>query len=192
MAEMTTPRRTALAPREDSPKQPGTGTRDPREVLKELEASPSGLSDAEAKARLDKFGPNELPEKEANPLAKFLSCFWGPIPWMIEAAAILKEDDDPIGWSLAGLIWAYSLFWFLVEDRLKLAAYRISTGPDRVCSCGNGTESGGTTGTDRDTGGTAMFSPRPGVMRARRRTARNYDADLAAPSASATRAGASG
>jgi len=31
----------------------------------------------------------------------------------------------PISWELAAAVWAYALFWFLVEDRLKLAAYRI-------------------------------------------------------------------
>ena len=31
----------------------------------------------------------------------------------------------PLGWGWALLVWGYSLFWFLVEDRVKLAAYRI-------------------------------------------------------------------
>jgi H+-transporting ATPase len=31
-----------------------------------------------------------LPEKKRHPLLEFLSYFWGPIPWMIEAAAILS------------------------------------------------------------------------------------------------------
>jgi H+-transporting ATPase len=31
----------------------------------------------------------------------------------------------PIGWGWALLVWGYALFWFLVEDRVKLAAYRI-------------------------------------------------------------------
>ena len=31
----------------------------------------------------------------------------------------------PIGWGLAGLVWGYALCWFLVEDRVKLAAYRL-------------------------------------------------------------------
>jgi H+-transporting ATPase len=56
----------------------------------ELEASAEGLSQAEAKRRLAQYGFNELPEKKANPVLKFLSYFWGPIPWMIEAAAILS------------------------------------------------------------------------------------------------------
>ena len=31
----------------------------------------------------------------------------------------------PIGWGWALLVWGYALVWFLVEDRVKLAAYRI-------------------------------------------------------------------
>jgi H+-transporting ATPase len=31
----------------------------------------------------------------------------------------------PIGWGWAGLVWGYSLVWFLVNDRAKLLAYRI-------------------------------------------------------------------
>ena len=60
------------------------------EVEKRLESSPDGLTGAEAAKRLTKDGPNELPEKKTNPLLKFLSYFWGPIPWMIEVAVILS------------------------------------------------------------------------------------------------------
>ncbi len=28
-----------------------------------------------------------------------------------------------LGWAWAGLVWGYALLWFLVEDRVKLAAY---------------------------------------------------------------------
>ncbi|MCA9201177.1 MAG: hypothetical protein KDA87_26735, partial [Planctomycetales bacterium] len=31
----------------------------------------------------------------------------------------------PIGWELAALVWLYAIAWFLVNDRLKLFAYRI-------------------------------------------------------------------
>ena len=37
-----------------------------------------------------KYGPNEIAEHKVNPLLKFLSYFWGPIPWMIEIAVILS------------------------------------------------------------------------------------------------------
>ena len=60
------------------------------EVEKRLESSPDGLTGAEASKRLTKDGPNELPVKKTNALLKFLSYFWGPIPWMIEIAVILS------------------------------------------------------------------------------------------------------
>ena len=60
------------------------------EVEKRLESSPNGLTQAEAAKRLTQYGPNEIEEKKTNPLLKFLSYFWGPIPWMIEAAVILS------------------------------------------------------------------------------------------------------
>jgi H+-transporting ATPase len=60
------------------------------EVEKQLGSSPDGLSQAEAQKRLTQYGPNEIPEKKINPFLKFLTYFWGPIPWMIEAAVILS------------------------------------------------------------------------------------------------------
>jgi H+-transporting ATPase len=32
---------------------------------------------------------------------------------------------SPLGWKLAGFVWAYALIWALVSDRVKLLAYRI-------------------------------------------------------------------
>ena len=60
------------------------------EVEKKLGSSPDGLTEAEAQKRLAQYGPNEIAEKKTNELLKFLSYFWGPIPWMIEAAVILS------------------------------------------------------------------------------------------------------
>jgi H+-transporting ATPase len=60
------------------------------EVEKRLESSPNGLTQAEAEKRLTQYGPNEIEEEKTNPLLKFLSYFWGPIPWMIEVAVILS------------------------------------------------------------------------------------------------------
>ena len=57
--------------------------------LTKLSASPTGLSVEDASNRLETYGYNEITEKKDNPLVKFLTYFWGPIPWMIEAAAIL-------------------------------------------------------------------------------------------------------
>jgi len=52
--------------------------------------SVAGLTGAEAARLREQYGPNDLPTEKKNPLLKFLSYFWGPIPWMIEAAAILS------------------------------------------------------------------------------------------------------
>ena len=60
------------------------------EVEKRLTSSPDGLTDAEAKKRVAQYGPNQIEEKKTNPFLKFLTYFWGPIPWMIEAAVILS------------------------------------------------------------------------------------------------------
>ncbi len=60
------------------------------EVEKKLGSSPNGLTQAEAQKRLTQYGPNEIEEKKTNELLKFLSYFWGPIPWMIEVAVILS------------------------------------------------------------------------------------------------------
>ncbi|MBU7024544.1 MAG: HAD-IC family P-type ATPase, partial [Theionarchaea archaeon] len=60
------------------------------ELFQDLSSSEKGLSESEAQNRLQEVGPNEIPEKKVNPLLKFLLYFWGPIPWMIEAAAIMS------------------------------------------------------------------------------------------------------
>jgi H+-transporting ATPase len=60
------------------------------ELFKKLDSNRNGLSSSEAQQRLQQFGPNEIAEKKVNPIVKFLRYFWGPIPWMIEAALILS------------------------------------------------------------------------------------------------------
>jgi H+-transporting ATPase len=60
------------------------------EVEKRLGSSPDGLTDAEAKKRLNQYGPNEIAEKKTNAFLKLLTYFWGPIPWMIEVAVVLS------------------------------------------------------------------------------------------------------
>jgi H+-transporting ATPase len=55
-----------------------------------LGSSPEGLGQAEAENRLRQYGYNEITEERVNPFLKFLTYFWGPIPWMIEVAVILS------------------------------------------------------------------------------------------------------
>ena len=49
-----------------------------------------GLTESEARHRLEVFGPNEIPEKEPSFWYRLFKRFWGPIPWMIEIAALLS------------------------------------------------------------------------------------------------------
>ncbi len=60
------------------------------DVARTLASSPDGLSQAEAHKRLAQYGPNEIEEQKTNAFLKFLTYFWGPIPWMIEVAVILS------------------------------------------------------------------------------------------------------
>lgn len=60
------------------------------ELYKKMNASAMGLGEDEAQKRLQEVGPNALNEKHKSILIRFLSYFWGPIPWMIEIAAILS------------------------------------------------------------------------------------------------------
>jgi H+-transporting ATPase len=60
------------------------------ELEKQLDATLQGLTPDEVQKRLEEYGPNTLVETRFNPVLKFLGYFWGPIPWMIEVAAILS------------------------------------------------------------------------------------------------------
>lgn len=52
--------------------------------------SQTGLNSEEAKRRQQQFGLNRIEAKEVSWIQRLLHRFWGPIPWMIEAAAILS------------------------------------------------------------------------------------------------------
>jgi H+-transporting ATPase len=49
-----------------------------------------GLDATEVAAAREKYGFNEIPEREVPMWKRVLRRFWGPIPWMIEVAAILS------------------------------------------------------------------------------------------------------
>lgn len=60
------------------------------QVFELLDATPNGLSDAEAATRIDKYGLNEITEKRESPFVSFLKRFIHPFTMMIEFAIIVS------------------------------------------------------------------------------------------------------
>ena len=61
------------------------------ETLKKLHTDRDrGLSEEEAQKRLAGYGYNEIEEKGEPLWHRIFRRFWGPIPWMIEIAAVLS------------------------------------------------------------------------------------------------------
>ncbi|MGA2289837.1 HAD-IC family P-type ATPase [Bradyrhizobium sp.] len=50
----------------------------------------NGLTSSEARLRLEKFGPNAMPDTSSRPFRMALEKFWAPVPWMLEAAIVLE------------------------------------------------------------------------------------------------------
>ena len=50
----------------------------------------NGLASAEARSRLQKDGPNAMPDVSAHPLRNALAKFWAPVPWLLEASIVLQ------------------------------------------------------------------------------------------------------
>ncbi|MGA3070047.1 MAG: HAD-IC family P-type ATPase [Terracidiphilus sp.] len=49
-----------------------------------------GLTSDEARARLEKDGPNAMPDTSAHPMRNALAKFWAPVPWLLEASIVLE------------------------------------------------------------------------------------------------------
>ncbi len=72
----------------------------------EINVPTQGLTSEQVEERLQQYGPNALQEKKRSLLLRLLGYFWGPIPWMIEAAAILSAlvQHWPDFWIITGLL----------------------------------------------------------------------------------------
>jgi H+-transporting ATPase len=60
------------------------------ETLGLLNTSETGLTESEAKKRLEEFGENRIAEEKRNPLAEFFSRYWGPMAWLLELSIVLS------------------------------------------------------------------------------------------------------
>jgi H+-transporting ATPase len=68
----------------------------------------TGLTSAEARERLARFGPNAVVEKKPRTWLLFLHKFWGPVPWMLELILILEGILDK--WPEATIIVLLLIF----------------------------------------------------------------------------------
>lgn len=107
------------------------------EALEKLSSdAEAGLSHSEANRRLEKHGENVIEEKARNPILRLLSNFWGPIPWMIEIAAILAaavqrwEDFGVISTML--LINAGVSFWHENKATNAIEALKENLAPQAL------------------------------------------------------------
>ncbi|MCL4451695.1 MAG: HAD-IC family P-type ATPase, partial [Candidatus Thermoplasmatota archaeon] len=96
---------------------------DINEVLRQLDASKNGLNEEQVKARQSKYGFNTVEKEKESRLKKFLSKFWSPVPWMLEATAIIsyalgKRVDTYI---ILALLLFNSLVSFFQESKANNA-----------------------------------------------------------------------
>jgi plasma-membrane proton-efflux P-type ATPase len=83
----------------------------------------TGLSAAEAAARLRHEGPNDVPEKKPHRLVSFARKFWGLSAWMIELIALIsfilgKQVDF---WIALGLLLVNAVLSFVQEQHAAAA-----------------------------------------------------------------------
>ncbi len=82
-----------------------------------------GLASAEVAARLERDGPNEVPEQPSHPMLRFAGKFWGLSAWMLELIAALsfvlgKQIDF---WIALLLLIVNAALSFLQEQRAAAA-----------------------------------------------------------------------
>ncbi|HYW94206.1 MAG TPA: plasma-membrane proton-efflux P-type ATPase [Bacteroidales bacterium] len=89
------------------------------DMYSKVGSSAKGLTQDEAEKRAGTFGYNEIEEKSISPVRKFLEYFWGPIPWMIEAAVILSAlvKDWTDFWIILVLLFTNAVVGFIEEHQ---------------------------------------------------------------------------
>jgi H+-transporting ATPase len=92
-----------------------------RDLMIRLKTSEDGLTATEAKNRLATDGYNEIVGKKVNPVLKFLSYFWNPFSWMIEAAIIFSAlVGDGVDFAIISvLLFANGLIGYFEEKTAR-------------------------------------------------------------------------
>ena len=85
------------------------------------EPSPDGLSSEEALKRLEKFGPNSMPDLSAHLFRRAIEKLWAPVPWMLEASIVLQivVGKYPEAAIIAVLLFFNAALSFFQEGRAQ-------------------------------------------------------------------------
>jgi H+-transporting ATPase len=101
--------------------------------LETLKTTESGLTAAEAARRLAEYGPNALEDKTESKWRRLLNYFWGPLPFLIEAAAVISavRRDWPDFGVVAGLLLYNAVVGFWQDNKAAnaLAALKKNLAP---------------------------------------------------------------
>jgi H+-transporting ATPase len=103
--------------------------------------APAGLTSAEACRRFSAFGPNSIPDQPPLRWRIFLAKFWGPVPWMLEAAIVIQLGIGAYAEAavVCGLLLFNATLGFFQEGRASaaLAALKKRLAPTALV-CRNG------------------------------------------------------
>lgn len=94
------------------------------QIYEKLNTSPRGLTEEEAKKRLEKYGPNEIAEVKGRPLIlKFLENFYhlfAILFWVASVMAFISEQPQ-LGYAIIGVIFINAIFSFSQEYKAEKA-----------------------------------------------------------------------
>src|SRR5262249_9251477 len=112
---------------------PAPGPLDHAAIAAELQAlasSTKGLTSAEAQSRLAQYGPNALTAPATSRWRKLARSFWGPLPFMIEGAALLSllRSDWPDFFVVTGLLLYNAAVGFWQDNKAADALDALKKG----------------------------------------------------------------
>jgi len=98
--------------------------------FQKFNSSKNGLSSEEAKRRLAQYGPNALDDRTESKWHKLLLYFWGPLPFLIEAAAVISalRRDWPDFFVVAGLLLYNAAVGFWQDNKAANALAALKKG----------------------------------------------------------------
>jgi H+-transporting ATPase len=104
------------------------GSRSASDTLLALKSSrEKGLARAEAASRLERDGPNEVPEQKSHPIVSFARKFWGLSAWMLELIVVLSFVLGKIAdfWIALALLLVNASLSFIQEQRASAAVLAL-------------------------------------------------------------------